>query len=167
MPLLNEGQALIMASKDAATEGRLAVRTVPAVGPDRGDAKDGTRVSETTRRRLAAARDLIERDFRRRRLSLSDVAEAAHLSIYHFHRLFRRHYGMTPKQAINALRVAEVQRLMLSGASLIEASAAVGFSHQSHMTCRFKQFVGMTPRQWLVKVRRGDAPSSSYAAAQC
>jgi AraC-like DNA-binding protein len=157
MPLLNEGQALTMASKDAATARSRAVRngerTVPAIGSDLADTEDGTGVSEITGRRLASARALIERDFRRRRLSLSDVAEAAHLSVYHFHRLFRRAYGKTPKQLIEELRVAEVQRLALEGVPFSEVWRVLGYSTQSHMGNRFKQLVGKTPKEWLNSAR--------------
>ena len=150
---------LTMPGKVAATARHTAVRrgerSTAAKGMELAEPEDESHASQPTAR-LAAARALIERDFRRRRLCLADVARAAHFSEYHFHRLFRRHYGATPKQLISALRIAEVQRLALTGSSLSDASASTGFSHQSHMTARFKQAVGMTPRQWLVKARRGE-----------
>jgi AraC-like DNA-binding protein len=155
LPLLNEGQALIMASKDAATARPRLVRneerTVPAVEPDRADAKDGTRGSEATRRRLTEARAFIEREFRRSP-SLDEIARAANVSVYHFHRLFRRAYGKTPKRLVDELRVAEVQRLVLAGVPLWQVWREVGFSHQSHMGDRFKQLTGKTPRKWLRSV---------------
>ena len=106
--------------------------------------------------RLAAARALVERDFRRD-LPLDDVARAAHFSAFHFHRLFRRRYGQTPKQLVIALRVAEVQRLALAGTSFKDAAAAAGFAHQSHMTVRFKRVLGVTPRKWLTAARAAAA----------
>jgi AraC-like DNA-binding protein len=81
------------------------------------------------------------------------VARAAHLSQFHFQRLFRQHYGVTPKQVITALRIAEVQRLALAGMSFKDAADAAGFAHQSHMTTRFKRAVGVTPRTWLASTR--------------
>ena len=116
--------------------------------------------------RLAAARTLIERDFRRRGLSLEHIARAANLSVYHFHRLFRRRYGRTPKQLVTALRVAEVQRLALGGLSLRAAADAVGFAHQSHMTTHFKRIVGLTPRQWLRTVGPTAAPADTATAGR-
>ena len=102
--------------------------------------------------RLAAARAFIEREFRRSP-SLDEIARAAHVSPYHFHRLFRHAYGKTPKQLIDELRIAEVQRLALRGVPFGDMWRPLGFSHQSHMSSRFKRVVGKTPRQWLRAAR--------------
>ena len=134
---------------------------VGMTAPAPGSEADGTNRAV----RLAAARALIERDFRRRRLSLADVARAAHLSQFHFQRLFRQRYGFTPKQVITALRVAEVQRLALAGVSFKDAADTVGFAHQSHMTTRFKRAVGVTPRIWLASARVGPVVPAEPAAA--
>ena len=149
--------ATAMQSTGKAIRGSATVTTAPALESP----PDGTdRVV-----RLAAARALIDREFRRRRLSLADVARAAHLSQFHFQRLFRQHYGVTPKQVITALRIAEVQRLALAGMSFKDAADAAGFAHQSHMTTRFKRAVGVTPRTWLASVRAAPARPAATDAA--
>ena len=102
---------------------------------------------------LAAARAFIERAFRRN-VSLSEVAAAARLSPFHFHRLFRRHYGKTPKQFVDELRIAEAKRLALGGMRLEDVARAVGFANQSHLSQRFKQLTGQRPGQWL-RANRG------------
>ena len=104
-------------------------------GRDRGD-------------RLAEARAFIEREFRRSP-SLDEIARAAGVSVYHFHRLFRQAYGKTPKQLVEELRVAEAQRLALEGVLFSEMWRDLGYATQSHMGNRFKQLVGITPREWL------------------
>ena len=104
--------------------------------------------------RLSAAVALIERDFRRRGLGLTEVPKAAHFSPFHFHRTFRRRYGKSPKRLIDELRIAEVQRLLLKGVSARDAAEAVGFAHQSHMTTRFKRVLGITPARWLRQAGR-------------
>ena len=102
--------------------------------------------------RLAEARAFIEREFRRSP-SLDEIARAAGVSPYHFHRLFTRAYGKTPKRFAEELRVAEVQRLALSGMRFMHVWRHLGYSTQSHMGNRFKQVVGKTPMQWLRCVR--------------
>lgn len=102
--------------------------------------------------RLAAAAAFIERNFRSEG-TLRDVARAAHLSPFHFHRLFRSQYGMTPRQMREQFRIREVQRLLLEGKSTTEASRVTGFSHVSHMGTRFKRIIGTTPLRWLAAAR--------------
>ena len=105
--------------------------------------------------RLAAARAYLERNFHRVP-SLAELSAVAGLSPFYVLRAFQRAYGQTPKQLTTALQVAEVQRLLLRDVALPEVAAAVGFSHHSHMTLRFKQVVGTTPGRW----RRSARPAS-------
>ena len=105
-------------------------------------------VDPALEQRLAKAYSFIEREFRRVP-GLEEIAAATGLSPFHFHRVFRRAYGKTPKQMMNELQVAEVQRLILAGEPLARAADKAGFAHQAHMTGRFKQLVGTTPLRWL------------------
>ena len=102
--------------------------------------------------RLLKAMDFMRREFRRGP-RLPEIARAAHLSPFHFHRSFRRQFGKTPKQVLAELQIAEVQRLILTGVSLGEAAKHVGFAQQSHLTARFKQVIGLTPTAWLATAR--------------
>jgi AraC-like DNA-binding protein len=108
--------------------------------------------------RLQSTMDFMAREFRRNP-RLSEIARVAHFSEYHFHRLFRKRYGKTPKQVLVELQLDEVKRLMLAGQRPSDAARRAGFSHQSHLTSRFRQHMGITPRQWvLVASKRNDAP---------
>jgi AraC-like DNA-binding protein len=80
---------------------------------------------------------------------LKDVAKAAHFSPYHFHRVFRQHYGKTFKMAATELQIAEAKRLLLQGLSVVEVSKAVGFASHASFTTRFKRCIGASPHQWL------------------
>jgi AraC-like DNA-binding protein len=102
--------------------------------------------------RLREARAFIQREFRRNP-TVREVARSAHLSTYHFHRVFRRYFGTTPKQMILELQIAEVKRLALQDVPFAEAARAVGFAHQAHMIGRFKKIVGTTPGRWLRTIR--------------
>jgi len=108
--------------------------------------------------RLAAAMAYLEREFRRGP-TLPEVARAAHLSPFHFHRLFRQHFHKTPKQVLVELQIAEAKKLMLSGVPLSKAAKRAGFAQQSHLSTRFKKVTGYTPGQWLLlaNVKNGKA----------
>ena len=86
-----------------------------------------------------------------RELSLTDIAEAVHLSSFHLARLFKQSVGVPPHQYLIQLRVNSARWLLSAGAgerSLAEVASAVGFADQSHFTRHFKRVTGLTPRQF-------------------
>jgi len=110
--------------------------------------------------RLQATVEFMAREFRRNP-RLTEIARVAHFSEYHYHRLFRKRFGKTPKQALVELQVEEVKRLMLSGQRPVDAAKAAGFSHQSHLTVRFKHMTGMTPKQWFLAAKKTEGQEST------
>ena len=80
---------------------------------------------------------------------LKDVAKAAHFSPYHFHRMFRQHYGKTFKAAATELQIAEAKRLLLQGEPVADVSRSVGFASHASFTTRFRRCVGSPPHEWL------------------
>src|SRR5687767_10140061 len=115
-----------------------------------GDGTDGRHEVEA---RLRTAVDFMSREFRRNP-RLAEIARVAHFSEYHFHRLFRKHFGKTPKQVIVELQIEDVKRQMLAGHRPSDAARRAGFAHQSHLTSRFRQLTGVTPRQWVLAARK-------------
>jgi AraC family transcriptional regulator len=112
-------------------------------------------------RRLNKAAALI-RSAIHRRPRLPELAAAAGLSVFHFHRLFKRHFGETPLQMVARLQIDLAKRLLRRGVPLREVAARCGFSHQSHMTVRFRQATGTTPTRWL----RENQPSRTRRAVK-
>jgi AraC family transcriptional regulator len=112
-------------------------------------------------RRLNKAAALIRASLHRRP-RLPELAAAAGLSVFHFHRLFKRHFGETPLQMVARLQIDLAKRLLRRGVPLREVARRCGFSHQSHMTVRFRQATGTTPTRWL----RDSAPSNARRAAK-
>ena len=84
---------------------------------------------------------------------LPEVAAAAGLSPFYFHRHFRRQFGETPKEVISRLRVERAKELILRGVPLPEVARRCGFAHQSHLTMRFKMETGIPPKRWLRQER--------------
>jgi len=81
-------------------------------------------------------------------ISLDDISQQANLSKYHFLRMFRQQFGITPHQYILNCRINRAREALESGASLDDVVFALGFSDLSHFNRRFKPIYGMTPRQY-------------------
>lgn len=59
---------------------------------------------------------------------LADLARAAQLSPYHFHRLFREVTGLTPKAYFKAVQARRVQAALAGAPSVTDAIYAAGFN---------------------------------------
>ncbi|MGN6627455.1 MAG: helix-turn-helix transcriptional regulator [Tepidisphaeraceae bacterium] len=102
--------------------------------------------------RLTAAVNFMVKSFRRGP-TLEEVAEAVHLSQFHFHRRFSEIFGLTPKHLLYDLQLHEAQRMLADPQQqLVDIAKHCGFAHQSHFTSRFKQGTGLTPTRWRRQV---------------
>jgi len=64
-------------------------------------------------------------------VSLADVARAACVSPFHFHRGFTCAFGKTPHAYLTALRLAHARERLETGSSVLEACLEAGFSSPS------------------------------------
>ncbi len=87
-------------------------------------------------------------------VSLDDISQAAHLSKYHFLRLFRQQFGITPHQYVLNCRVNAARTLLAAGAAPNQVAFRYGFTDLSHFNRRFKRIYGMTPLQYQRSVTR-------------
>jgi len=82
-------------------------------------------------------------------LSLDEMAEIAHLSRYHFNRVFRRVTGISPRKFLATLRLEHAKRLLLTTTlTITEVCFETGYSSLGTFTSHFTTFVGVTPSQW-------------------
>jgi AraC family transcriptional regulator len=82
------------------------------------------------------------------RILTSELARCAHISDYHFYRVFKRTTGMTPQQFIKKCRLERAKLLMeQTSLALSEIAYKTGFTDQSHLAREFRLGYGMTPRQ--------------------
>ena len=80
-------------------------------------------------------------------LRLADVARAARLSPFHFHRVFQVLVGETLAEFVKRLRLERALVLMAHGprSSLTTIALACGFSSSSDFSRCFKQRYGTAP----------------------
>jgi AraC-like DNA-binding protein len=81
-------------------------------------------------------------------ISLQELAGLCAMSPYHFLRSFRRQYGLPPHTCQLQMRINQARQLLVSGRSIAETAAEVGFADQSHFSRKFRSLVGATPRQY-------------------
>lgn len=86
-------------------------------------------------------------------VSLEELAARVNLSPYHFLRCFRAAYGMPPHTYRLQQRIHLAKRMLADGHPIAQVALDTGFTDQSHLTRRFKGFVGTTPRQYQMASR--------------
>lgn len=85
-----------------------------------------------------------------RPVSLSELAELADLSPFHFHRVFQAMIGETPNDFMKRLRLERAVYLMSFGkqSSLTSIALSCGFGSSSDFTRSFKQRYGVAPSKF-------------------
>lgn len=82
-------------------------------------------------------------------LCMADLAGIAHMSEFHFSRLFKQSTGCAPYRYVVGRRIQRGRELLAKTAlPLYEISEKLGFGDQSHFTTVFRKNVGMTPKQF-------------------
>ncbi|BBD07323.1 putative AraC type helix-turn-helix-domain-containing protein [Desulfovibrio ferrophilus] len=81
-------------------------------------------------------------------ISLDELAQQAHLSPYHFLRVFRRAVGAPPHAYLMNARIRRARQLLRTTIRLADIAQEIGFSDQAHFTNAFKRFTGLTPGKY-------------------
>ena len=106
-------------------------------------------------RRIRLAVELMQA-YMHRDLALEEIARAAHLSPFHFARLFKKLTGATPHAYLAALRAARAQALLAeTDLPITEVGARVGYMSSSHFARAFRQATGLSPRAYRKALVRG------------
>lgn len=104
-------------------------------------------------RRLHFARDYIDSCFAER-LSVARVARVACLSPFHFQRLFKSAFGVTPMRRLQARRLEEAKRLLATrNMEVSEVCSAIGFESLGSFSTLFRKRFGASPRAYRVQTR--------------
>ncbi|PMY61023.1 MULTISPECIES: AraC family transcriptional regulator [Pseudomonas] len=81
-------------------------------------------------------------------IRLADLSNLVNLSPYHFSRVFRRSYGMSPYQYLLHCRVERAKELIgTSDRSLLQIALDTGFAGASQFSRTFRRIVGLAPSE--------------------
>jgi AraC family transcriptional regulator len=106
-------------------------------------------------RRIRLAVELMHAHMHRD-LALEEIARAAHLSPFHFARLFKKLTGAAPHAYLASLRAARAQALLAeTDLPVTEVGARVGYMSSSHFARAFRQATGLSPRAYRKALVRG------------
>ncbi|WP_236687085.1 helix-turn-helix domain-containing protein [Ornithinibacillus californiensis] len=77
------------------------------------------------------------------------LAKLVGYSPYHFSRVFKEVTGVSPRHYLSALRI-EASKLILanSSGSILKTVLGVGFLSLGTFSAKFKQFVGLSPKEF-------------------
>ncbi|MEZ9524738.1 AraC family transcriptional regulator [Enterovibrio norvegicus] len=109
---------------------------------------------------LLRAKDYIQANLHKD-IAIDDIANAASMSKFHFIRLFRAQFGITPHQYVLNCRINGARKALETGLPSSDVAQAFGFSDSSHLNRRFKRAYGMTPKQYQLQIRALPPPASS------
>lgn len=94
---------------------------------------------------IKAAREFCIRNYSSS-ISVSDMADAAELSLSYFTTLFEKKMGITPHSYLEKVRIEHACQLLENSEMSIKAVAyATGFQDPNYFAKAFRRFVGMTP----------------------
>jgi AraC family transcriptional regulator len=78
-------------------------------------------------------------------LDIGGMAEIAHLSRFHFARMFKASTGQTPYQYVSAKRLAQAKVLLAQNQPIAQIALTLNFSSQANFTRAFRHEFGITP----------------------
>ena len=96
---------------------------------------------------VIAIRNFINTNFDRD-INLDLLSHIRYVSKYHLLRLFKKYYGLTPRQYLMDKRIEKSKEFLKSGTSVTETCFAVGFNSLGSFSTLFKNKTGKSPTQF-------------------
>ena len=92
-------------------------------------------------------------EYCQRDVRLSELADVAQTSLYHFSRLFHESVGMPPHQYLTQIRIEKAKTLLrVPRFNIAQIAAETGFANSSHFGKSFRRAVGVTPSEYKISV---------------
>ena len=104
--------------------------------------------------KIAPAMDTIHSDFLKREFSLSELASICKMGESYFQKLFKEIYGISPKKYIIQLKINHACDLLrLERYTVTQIAELCNFSDVYFFSRQFKEYMGITPTQFIKKYR--------------
>lgn len=101
-----------------------------------------------------------------RPITLGELAELAHLSPYHFARVFKHSTGRSPYDHVRWRRITRSTALVArSELKMAEISVSTGFANAAHFSSAFQRAAGISPLQFRRMVRPRLVSGQSFGSA--
>jgi AraC family transcriptional regulator of adaptative response/methylated-DNA-[protein]-cysteine methyltransferase len=97
-------------------------------------------------------------------IDLDRLAQACGMSRYHFHRIFKAHTGITPKDYAAAQRAQRLQQGLAQAPSVTEALYAAGFNSSGRFYAAANGVLGMSPKAFRAG---GSGATIRFAIGAC
>jgi AraC-like DNA-binding protein/RimJ/RimL family protein N-acetyltransferase len=78
-------------------------------------------------------------------INLAQLGQQAHLSMYHFSRLFMVYTGMTPMEYVRRRRMLHAASAICSGEKILPVAVRYGYSSHSAFSKAFRKVLGYSP----------------------
>ncbi len=101
-------------------------------------------------KRIKDAKILMDRNYSEH-MDLDHIAKKVYLSKYHFLRLFKEAYGITPHKYLTIKRVEAAKKLLSSNLPISHICREVGFESAPSFSNLFKRHTGTAPGEFRRK----------------
>ena len=99
-------------------------------------------------RQVVQAKRYIEDNYHQE-VNLGLISKEAAFSKFHFLRLFKESFGLTPNQFLIEVRLGHAKKLLLQDCTIQDACWQVGFESVSSFTMLFKKKFGLPPAKFV------------------
>lgn len=81
-------------------------------------------------------------------ITLDELVAMTSFGKSHLLRSFTKQVGVSPYRYLQNIRLNKAKKLLEQGVTPLDTAIMAGFSDQSHFTNFFKEFIGLTPKQY-------------------
>lgn len=98
-------------------------------------------------KRISKAKDIIFCSYEQP-LSIEEISQNVCLSKYHFTRVFKDIYGMSPYQFLKTVRLEKAKKLLAKDYSIQEVADKIGFEESNSFINAFKAYTNTSPTEF-------------------